>query len=223
MVGWIDLCKGRKYGEGYVEFCSESQDQSEIPKIEDSYFWKRNYPVFFAIYRPIIKLFNLRTHLMISRKPKTSKILRWDYFFPMSSMGMWNYFFGKSGFHELQFSASDSSLTKAIELIDLVSDENRVFLAGIKMMPDKRNGTLSFNGQKWSIALCFRANKGSISRVRTYINHVLELDGRINLTKDWVMTDDQFTRMYPESKLFHEWRSEQDSTVTSNFALRVGL
>jgi hypothetical protein len=123
----------------------------------------------------------------------------------------------------VQFSCEDASLSSAIALLRKISSENRIFLIGVKKMGGIQNGFMSFPGQKWSIAINFPASEESPKRVAEYYDKILKFNGRVNLTKDWVLNSIQFKEMYPRAAALTSWREKQTVKVVSNFSIRVRI
>lgn len=224
LVGWVDGASKFMRECGFIEVCTEGVNELHHQSPEDKSIWKPNYPHLKLVNILSIFLFNLLTHIKVRiRGNKVQLIDKWDFMFPMARIGNWNYFFGKNGYHEVQFSCDDESLSSAIALLRKICSENRIFLIGVKIMGGTQNGFISFPGQKWSIAINFPASKKSPCRVEAYYNEILKFNGRVNLTKDWVMNSIQFKEMYPRSVELTSWRNKQIVKVVSNFSTRVKI
>ena len=224
MVGWVDGETKVKREEGYVEFCKEKSDSIKYDPILAYKGWRINFPRINLINKLSIAVFNHFTHFVSSRN--SGKLLqkrRWEYIFPMANFGYWNYFFGKGGFHEVQFSCDDTKIDSGIELLRGIISEQTVFLIGIKMMKRSDSGYLGFPGQDWSIAIAFPATTYSEGQIRAYYDKVIGFGGKINLTKDWVLGEEQFQRMFPLVTELISWRSSNRIYSNSNFARRVGI
>jgi len=225
-VGWIDGDTPGFREKGFIEFCDESagvpERHYESPKLGT--LWKSYFPRIKVVNWATVWVFNLMNHtksMIHARRKRLTR--RWDYMFPMAALGNWNYFFGQSGFHEVQFSCTQENIESAIRLIREIMSEQRIFLIGVKVIFGTQNGYLAFPGQEWSIAVNFPANSSTPSKVRLYQDQILQFGGRINPTKDWCADDRIFQSMFPDWQKIVEFRKSNDVTVESNFSKRVGI
>lgn len=226
VVGWIDGDTPGFRERGYIEFCDElnvfSKEVYELPNLRT--LWKNNYPRVKVVNWISVGLFNYMNHFKSwLHSKKTRTINRWDYMFPMSSLGNWNYFFGHSGFHEIQFSCNQDNIESGIRLIREIISQQRIFLIGIKLMSGTQNGYLAFPGRKWSIAVNFPATSDSPATVRRYQDQIILFEGRINPTKDWCADKRIFQTMYPNWKKVQEYRESNGVKIESSFSKRVGI
>ena len=224
LVGWVDGESKSHAESGYIEFCKDVKDSSQKDNIKGVELYKKFFPKVKIVNRPSILLFNSIKHRSIKRHlSSTREVARWDYMFPLASMGYWNHFFGRNGYHEIQFSCSDRNLDKSILLLRKIIKEQTIFLIGVKVMNETQTGYLAFPGQKWSIAIDFTANFSTEGAVRRYYDEIIGFDGKINLTKDWVLNSEQFRKIFKDYKEISSWRARHNIVNVSNFSKRVDV
>ncbi len=226
-VSWIDSHGTGLDNFGYVEVADTLSTASKLNKIRNFDLIPKFFPRIKMINPISIYIFSLLTRSSASRTASKKVIIsRWDFLFPNINLGKWNRLFGRSGFHEIQFLCDLESLEVASDLILKVCKSRNVFLIGVKVLDNEPEGFLSFPGRGLSIAVNFAADKSSSEFVQEIYSEIIEkLNSRVYLTKDWVLTADQFRLMYPKYKLLQEFRSisKTDKAVKSNFSERVHL
>ena len=97
-------------------------------------------------------------------------------------------------------------------------------LAVIKNYKKGNNDYLSFAIEGISIAIDFVNNRHNRLHVKNMHNIVQKYDGKIYLTKDFVLDEESFKSFYPNWRKFNQIRKQYGSDIfTSNQSIRLGL
>jgi len=227
-VGWIGSSLFNKELQGYVHVANESvNEESEVNYPNQKNLIKSWMPRIKLMNRYIFCLFNTyQVYFAKKNSRKLIKIARHKYFFPNFNLGNWNYLFGKNGFHELQFFLPFGEENLAIKIIELAHAEQDVFLIGVKIMKGPQIGILSFSSDGWSIAIDFPATGKTPSEILKYYDLITSSpEGRIYLTKDWVLPKEYLNKMYPKHTDLIRIREDLGirKSVNSEMSLRLDL
>lgn len=149
------------------------------------------------------------------------------YFYPLDSIGSWNRLYGKNGFIQYQFVIPKAVGVRALKrVLDVISKSNKgSFLAVLKLFGKGNENYLSFPIEGYSLALDFKFEDGIIDLTRKLDAMVVEMGGRVYLTKDALMTEKIFKSSYPQWDIFEEVRAKYGALgkFASNQSIRLGL
>jgi decaprenylphospho-beta-D-ribofuranose 2-oxidase len=215
-VAWIDL-SGDYSGKGIVSGANHSNFESltkrkqkkpnktKIPK-------KIKVPDFFPswfINKNSVTLFNLLWY----KKPLVQGIRHIQAFLhPLDSALNWNRIYGKSGFIQFQFQVSDDEINYIDKILDLMKQHNVVsFLGVLKKFGAADNSLLGFPSPGWTLAIDVSARKTDfIKELQNQLLDLIDIKGRVYLTKDSILNKDQFQEMYPNHKEWYSIKKEMD-------------
>jgi decaprenylphospho-beta-D-ribofuranose 2-oxidase len=235
-VAWIDmLAKGKSLGRAVLS----NGDHASISDLSKR---DRNTPLAYVpmqrIHSPkwfpngllnnlTVRLFN---ELWFRKSPRQSKSAIQTvskFFHPLDGIEGWNRMYGSAGFIQYQFVVPDSAAHLVPEIIEMfVRAKCPVFLSVLKRFGDQNSGLLSFPLKGWTLAVDVSASfHGLFELLDEMDSHVVELGGRIYLSKDSRMNPYYLGTMYPRLNEFLavKNRIDPDHLFTSNLSLRLGL
>jgi decaprenylphospho-beta-D-ribofuranose 2-oxidase len=226
-VAWIDcLAKGRQMGRSLLmlgehsicdglELCDQPKKGLliDMPNL---------------VLNPYsIKVFNFfYFHKSIFINQKKDLPYR-PYFYPLDAINNWNRLYGKNGFIQYQFVLPKAVGVKGLKrILDVISKSNKgSFLAVLKVFGKGNENYLSFPIEGYSLALDFKMEPGIVELVKRLDSMVLEMGGRVYLTKDALMSGQMFKSTYPQWQIFEEVRAKYGAIgrFASNQSRRLGL
>jgi decaprenylphospho-beta-D-ribofuranose 2-oxidase len=226
-VAWIDcLAKGKQLGRSLLMLGEHSQDGAlDLGK-------KKNQNLPIDMPQSLLNLYSIKTfnalyyHRVISKK-KTEIISFERYFYPLDTIGNWNRLYGKAGFVQYQFvlpkAVGVKGMKKILEVI--VSSGKGSFLAVLKAFGTANQNFLSFPTEGYTLALDFKMSLETVQLTKLLDSMVVEMGGRIYLTKDALMTEASFKRTYPQWEHFEEVRTKYGAIgkFASSQSMRLGL
>jgi decaprenylphospho-beta-D-ribofuranose 2-oxidase len=226
-VAWIDcLVKGRQLGRSLLmlgehdqsrDLDSISRRQLNIP-FEMPTFLLNTYSV---------KAFNFLYYHKSKWMKNNARLTYESYFYPLDSITNWNRLYGKKGFVQYQFvipkQAGVSNLKKILEMI--VEGGMGSFLAVLKIFGKANNNYLSFPIEGYTLALDFKLSDKAIDFLHRLDEIVVDMGGRVYLTKDALMSETSFKRSYPQWEKFQDVRDKYGAIgkFSSNQSRRLGL
>ncbi len=229
-VAWIDcLAGGKNLGRGVVMF-GEHAKYNDLPHrlkndpLRISSKRRIKIPFYlpnFTLNRLSIGLFNEMYYFTHNSNEGFVDYER--FFYPLDSILNWNRMYGKRGFVQYQFVVpEDDSMITILEKI--VKLGRGSFLGVLKRM-GRQEGYFTFGMEGWTLALDFPAEKEILDFLRGLNNDVMELGGRVYLTKDAILDETAFKEMYPQWKSWLEIKHRYDPTeaLVSDFSKRVGI
>jgi hypothetical protein len=107
----------------------------------------------------------------------------------------------------------------------IVSSGKGSFLAVLKAFGTANQNFLSFPIEGYTLALDFKMSEEAVQLIRLLDSMVVEMGGRIYLTKDSLMTEASFKRTYPQWEQFEEVRAKYGAIgkFASSQSKRLGL
>ncbi len=226
-VAWIDcLASGRQLGRSLLMLGEHIQDGIlEIGK-------KKNLDMPLNMPSSIlnhysIKAFNSFYYHRIFSKTKIELVSFEPYFYPLDAIGNWNRLYGQAGFVQYQFvlpkTVGVKGMRKILEVI--VSSGKGSFLAVLKVFGKANENFLSFPIEGYTLALDFKMSEETVQLIKLLDSMVVEMGGRIYLTKDALMTETSFKNTYPQWEQFEEVRAKYGAIgkFASSQSKRLGL
>lgn len=234
-MAWIDCLKaGRGFGRSILILGEHAKfDELSGNKKESSLMVTKgsllnmpfNLPSF--VLNPLsIKAFNSLYYAKNTKK-ELENIVHFDgFFYPLDAIKNWNRMYGRKGFVQYQFVLPLAESKNGLELI-----LNRIrmkgwgsFLAVLKLF-GKQESLISFPMEGYTLALDFPIRKGIFEFLDELDQIVLDLGGRIYLSKDARMKASTFWNSYPNVKEFHSVikKINFDSKIQSDLAQRLEL
>jgi decaprenylphospho-beta-D-ribofuranose 2-oxidase len=226
-VAWIDcLAKGKRLGRSLLMFGEHSQDGILEIKNKKSLNLPIDMPQSLLNHYSI-KAFNTLYYHRFFSKIKTEVMPFEPYFYPLDSIGNWNRLYGKAGFVQYQFvlpkAVGVKGMRQVLEVI--VASGKGSFLAVLKIFGRANENFLSFPIEGYTLALDFKISKETIQLIKQLDSIVVEMGGRIYLTKDSLMSEASFKSTYLQWEQFEEVRAKYGAIgkFASNQSKRLGL
>jgi decaprenylphospho-beta-D-ribofuranose 2-oxidase len=224
-VAWIDLLTSKKsLGRGIISL----GEHVEKKKLKLDFKKSLNIP-FYApsniISKNIIKSFNI-IHFLRSNNQKENVSLL-SYFYPLDMLTNWNRLYGKNGFIQYQFYIPSENCLENLKYIihKIHSSETYVCLGVLKKFGKANNNLLSFPSEGYTLALDFKMSKNTLNFVKELDQIILDMSGRIYLSKDATMNEKTFKKMYKNWNDFQKIRTKYHAIgkFTSSQSVRIGL
>ena len=225
-VAWIDcLAKGKNLGRSVILLGEHSElGDLEIP-IKD--------PISIPFYTPsalinnvTMKMFNgAYWHKTKLNQNKTLPLI--PYFYPLDAVGSWNKLYGKSGFLQFQcvVPKADGIANMRKLLTEITVRGEGSFLAVLKQFGAANKNLLSFPIEGYTLALDFKVTVSAIETLRRLEELIVEMGGRLYLTKDALMKEATFKLTYPSWEMFECVREKYGAIgkFSSAQSRRLGL
>ena len=201
MVGWIDhFSSGKKLGSGIFHGAKHSLSDKKLKVIG-----KNNLNFSIPIHLPkfflnpfVIYFFNKTKLLLQFRDLKKIRISLISFLTPLDKILNWNRIYGRKGLLQYQFILPDNenvinNLNKILSIIQ----KNKInsYLVVIKLHK-KSKGILSFPIDGYSVACDFPNNEDIKLLIKKLNEILIDLDGKVYLAKDSVLTSATFKKMY---------------------------
>lgn len=149
------------------------------------------------------------------------------YFYPLDAVGEWNRLYGKKGFVQFQCVVPklDGVANMRKLLTEISNSGEGSFLAVLKQFGIANENLLSFPTEGYTLALDFKASEAAIKTVKKLEAMVVEMGGRLYLTKDAVMHESTFKATYPNWEKFEAVRAQYGAVgkFSSAQSKRLGL
>ncbi len=233
-VAWMDIvASGSKYGRnilmlgnhaGNEELNSRLQVKSKEKYVEKKISVPFEIP-FTTLNKVSISLFNSAFYMKARTKEDFQHYDK--YFYPLDFILNWNHIYSKSGLIQYQLNIPEDRGQEAVDKVlkKVVEFGGGSFLAVLKKMGDQ-DGILSFPFKGYTLSMDFPVKKGVIKMCRQLDEIVLDYGGRTYLTKDSILDEATFKKMY--SGLWEKWmeikhKYDPENKFSSSLARRIGL
>lgn len=230
-AAWIDI-SGAYTGRGIVTGANPA-------KICDLTTKDRKQPFKQNIRRPISMPKNLPFSLINSKsvqffntlwyhKPLKRGVKHFQVFHhPLDSILNWNSIYGRAGFLQYQFVVPYGQEKILFEFINLMKLHNVVsFLTVLKRLGEDNSKFISFPIGGWTLAVDFSTKETEfISALKHFDRRLIDVGGRVYLTKDSRLNKLDFEEMYPECKAWKSIKIKMDpeNLWKSDQGTRLGL
>ena len=208
-VAWIDcLTKGISLGRSVLTLGEHMESGSLKVDIKDPVSIPLNTPSA-LLSSMTMKIFN-KTYWQRAKHNYTKTVPLVPYFYPLDAVGNWNRLYGKTGFLQYQcVIPKDNGITNMRKLLtEIASSGEGVFLAVLKQFGKANDNLLSFPAEGYTLALDFKLTGSTISTLHRLDEIVVEMGGRVYLTKDAVMQESTFKATYPKWAEFQAVREK---------------
>jgi len=233
-VAWMDIvASGAGQGRNALflgsHLTKDAQEKSPGIKLNGAKSSKKiSVPIempSFALNKLSVKAFNSLVYL---KNSSVENIQYYEsYFYPLDSILNWNNIYGKRGLVQYQLVVPAEKGKESIEKIlkKVVEFGGGSFLAVLKKM-GKQQGILSFPIEGYTLSMDFAMKKGLIEMCHELDKIVLDYGGRTYLTKDSILTEETFKKMY--NGYWQKWmdikmKYDPQNKFTSILAGRIGL
>lgn len=225
-VAWVDcLTKGKNLGRS-VLVLGEHEDNGDLELGIKDPINVPDYVPSALINSITMKIFN-STYWHRAKKNHEEIVSLIPYFYPLDAIGCWNKLYGKAGFLQYQCVIPKANgirnLRKLLEEISKCGESS--VLAVLKNLGKANDNFLSFPTEGYTLALDFKLTTSIIKLLYQLDNLVIEMGGRVYLTKDAIMQESKFKIMYPKWKEFESVRQKYGAIgkFSSNQSKRLGL
>ncbi len=225
-VAWIDcLSKGKSLGRSVI-MLGEHAEQGKL-NIDIRQKFSVPFSTPSALLNSLtMKAFN--TAYWYRAKHSVSQTVSLiPYFYPLDAVGEWNRLYGKKGF--VQFQCVVPKLDGVARMGRLLTEISKSgegsFLAVLKQFGIANENLLSFPTEGYTLALDFKASDTAIKTVKNLEDMVVDMGGRLYLTKDAVMQESTFKATYQNWEIFEEVREKYGAIgkFSSTQSKRLGL
>ncbi len=144
---------------------------------------------------------------------------------PLDKVRHWNRLYGPKGLIQFQAVFTQEQACSTIErLIQIIrSHQATPTLAVLKLFIQSGNGLLSFCKPGFTIAIDFINNDKAHHAIKAMNQLISELNGRIYLAKDLLLTPEQFRSMYPNYEQWSHIMKHYQSPMQSELARRLRI
>ncbi len=225
-VAWIDCVRsGNSLGRGVLRLGEHATtgglnfDAGDPPNLP-------LYAPSFLINKLTVTAFNSLYYGVATHNQRASIPLL-PYFYPLDSIGEWRRLYGKPGFVQYQFVVPylDGVRNMRTILARIAASGAGSALAVLKLFREQNANHLSFPMAGYSLALDFRLTKRVIELFVELDAMVVDMGGRIYLTKDALMSESTFKQTYQRWQEFEEVRARYGAIgkFASSQSRRLGL
>lgn len=208
-VAWIDcLAKGRNLGRSVLMLGEHAKEGGLEIELKESISVPFNAPS--ALLNSMtMKIFNtIYWHKSKDKLHNAVPIM--SYFYPLDAIGNWNRIYGKAGFLQFQCVVPKSNGVANMRklLTEIANSGEGSFLAVLKQFGKANDNLLSFPIEGYTLALDFKLSASTLKTVSRLEEMVVDMGGRLYLTKDAVMKEATFKFTYPNWKKFEAVRDK---------------
>ena len=226
-VAWIDcLAKGKQLGRSLLMTGEHAQDG--ILKLDKKK--SLNVPVdvpSILLNQYTIKAFNALYYHKTFFQNQITTLAYKPYFYPLDTLSNWNRLYGKNGFIQYQFVIPKAVGVQGLKnILTTIADSGKgSFLAVLKMFGPENENYLSFPQQGYTLALDFKLSIAVIQLIERLDAMIVDMGGRVYLTKDALMSEAFFKKTYPKWEKFQEVRAKYGALgkFSSDQSKRLGL
>lgn len=225
-VAWIDcLAKGKSLGRSVLMLGEHAESGGLEIDIKDPIYVPFNTPS--ALLNSVtMKTFN-GAYWHKTKHNQTQIVPLMPYFYPLDAIGTWNKLYGRNGFVQYQFVLPKAAGAAGMRNILRKISESGTgsFLAVLKMFGVQNQNLLSFPIEGYTLALDFKMNSETGVLIKELDVMVVDLGGRIYLTKDALMSEQTFKITYPQWENFEKIREKYGAVdrFVSSQSKRLGL
>ena len=209
-VAWIDcLATGKKLGRSLLMLGEHAEEGDKKVLQKRPLSVPFDMPSF-LLNRYSISTFNALFYHKVWRKQTVRKMHYDPFFYPLDGILKWNRLYGKNGFLQYQFVIPKEEGQKGLErvLTEIAKSKRGSFLAVVKVFGKGNENYLSFPMEGYTLALDFKLERGLLPFLQKLDQIVLDLGGRLYLTKDACMKEETFKQSYPNIEKFAQVREK---------------
>ena len=152
-----------------------------------------------------VKIFNSIYYTKASHESSATLPFQ-SYFYPLDKLNNWNKLYGRNGFIQYQFVLPRAAGVRGLrKILSKIAESGKSsFLAVLKMFGVQNQNLLSFPIEGYTLTLDFKMNSETIALIKELDAVVVDLGGRIYLTKDALMSEQTFKFTYPQWEQFEK-------------------
>ena len=225
-VAWIDcLAKSKNLGRSILMLGEHSKEGELEIDLNEPIAVPFDTPSA-LLNRLTMKAFN-SAYWHKAKDNRSNNVQLIPYFYPLDSIGNWNKLYGKDGF--LQFQCvipKNDGIANMRKLLTEIADSGEgSFLAVLKQFGKANKNLLSFPTEGYTLALDLKLSASTLKMVSRLEEMVVDMGGRLYLTKDAVMQEKTFKATYPNWEKFEALREQYGAIgkFSSSQSKRLGL
>jgi len=227
-VAWVDtIATGKNFGRS-IFFLGNHSDNKDFV-IEK--FKSLNLPMklgSFLINKYTMNIFNKIYYKKNSINNDNKRLVDINnFFYPLDKIKNWNLVYGDRGFIQYQFVIpKKNSVLNLKKILKTVTEHNEFSsLAVLKLLGKNNNNYLSFPMEGLTMALDFKLSNSIMNLIKFLDEMILEMNGKIYLAKDALMSENIFKKTYPKWQEFQAVRQKYkaDGKFVSSQSRRLGL
>ena len=227
-VAWVDtIATGKNFGRSIFFLGNHSDDKDFV--IEK--FKPLNLPMklgSFIINKYTMNIFNKIYYKKNSINNENKSLIDINnFFYPLDKIKNWNLVYGNKGFIQYQFVIpKKNSILNIKKIFKTVNDHNEFSsLAVLKLLGKNNNNYLSFPMEGLTVALDFKLSNSIIKLIKFLDEMIVDMNGKIYLAKDALMTEDMFKKTYSKWREFENVRLKYSAVgkFISTQSRRLGL
>jgi len=227
-VGWLDtLASGKDFGRSILYIGNHSDDKDFSMKKFKSLNLAMKLGRF-MINKYTMNIFNkiyYKKNSMNNAKKCFVDIN--NFFYPLDSIKNWNLIYGNKGFIQYQFVIpKENSVFNLKKILKSINNHNEFSsLAVLKLLGKNNNNYLSFPMEGLTMALDFKLSNSIMKLIKFLDGMILDMNGKIYLAKDALMSENIFKKTYPKWHEFQAVRQKYkaDGKFVSSQSKRLGL
>ena len=150
-----------------------------------------------------------------------------NFFYPLDRIKNWNLIYGNSGFIQYQFVIpKNNSVLNLKKILKKINDHNQFStLAVLKLLGKSNDNYLSFPMEGLTLALDFKLSNSIIKLIKFLDEMIVDMNGKIYLAKDALMSENTFKKTYSKWKEFQAVRIKYHANgrFVSSQSKRIGL
>jgi len=226
-VAWIDcLASGAKLGRSLLMLGEHSRHGGLDIKTGSGLSVPLDMPS--ALLNSYsVSAFNALYYHRIRHAEITHQVHYQPFFYPLDAIQNWNKLYGKNGFTQYQFVIpKDAGLKGMTEILNrIVASKRGSFLAVLKAFGENNRNYLSFPMKGYTLALDFKIDRQLFSFLDELDRIVLDYGGRVYLTKDVRLSEENFKNSYNNWQKFVDVRRKYnaDKLFNSLQSTRLGI
>lgn len=225
-VAWIDcLARGRNLGRSVLMLGEHAESGGLELNIKDQISIPFYTPTS-LLNRMTMKTFN-GVFWQKAKDNQMQTVQLMPYFYPLDVIGSWNKLYGSAGFLQYQFVLPKLNGVNNLRILltEIAKSGDGSFLAVLKQFGKQNNNLLSFPTEGYTLALDFKFTMSTIKTLHKLDDLVVDMGGKVYLTKDAVMREVTFKMSYPKWEEFESVRNKYGAIgkFSSAQSKRLGL
>lgn len=227
-VAWLDtLARGKDFGRSVLFIGNHSDDED----LNINKFKSLNLPIKFGsfmINKYTMSVFNKIYYKKNSINKENKHLIDINnFFYPLDTIKNWNLIYGNSGFIQYQFVIpKNNSVLNLKKILKKINEHNQFStLAVLKLLGKSNDNYLSFPMEGLTLALDFKLSNSIIKLIKFLDEMIVDMNGKIYLAKDALMSENTFKKTYSKWKKFQAVRIKYHANdrFVSSQSKRLGL
>ncbi len=196
-VAWIDLSNAKNLGRGILNLGKFSTIKKFI-KVRKKILSPPHRVIKLLLNNISIKLFN-NFYFFYNKIGKKEVVVNYDsFFYPLDKIINWNKFYGNNGFIQYQLVIPKNTFNNfADEFLKFIKDKKLIsYLTVLKLFGKKNKNYLTFPIEGYTLTMDIPYKKNIEYKLSELDNLVIKYKGKVYLTKDSLLSEKNFKKMY---------------------------